>query len=318
MGWFDIFRDPEGLVDDNTMLRVQLWSGRDNEDSYQLDMTKRKLMAECASYKAKGIYIMCVWDTTWSQNYLYKLRHQMSELTGYLEYERKNEEKLDLVFYDGQSGNFAYSSTDSDLFDGDLNSLNPLKDRILDEYDIDYIYHMTHYSNVKNIIKHDLRAHTNEYVEENIDNKDVNSHREKREPHNNKKIHEYVPFYFNPRNPMLYANKEIQEDIVILALDRRLILRGGTLFTDGNAASNDTSFFDDIDDLGVLDWEAINAYSWNDYEDGKRTRMAEVLVHKIVKSGLIKEIYCYDQATLDYISDLVPECEVEIKKDLYF
>ncbi len=318
MGLFDIFKDPDELVKDDTVLRIQLWSGRDNEDSYQVDMTKRKLMAECVSYKAKGIYIMCVWDTSWQQRYLNKLSHQMSELTGYLEYKEKNEKKLDLVFYDGSSGSFSYKNTDSELLDGELNALNPIKDSILDEHEIDYIYHITHYNNVKNIIKHDLRAHTNEYVEENIDNEGVNSLREKREPRNNKKIHEYVPFYFNPRNPMLYANKEIQEDIVILAFDRRLILRDRTLFTDGNAASNDTYFFDDIDDLGMLNWEAINAFSWNDYEDGKRTRMAEVLVYNKVKSGLIKKIYCYDQATFDYISDLEPECEIDIKRDLYF
>lgn len=316
MGLFDIFKDPEELIKDDSMLRVQLWSGRESDDTYQVEMTKRKLLAESASYKAKGIYIMAVWDTTWRSNLLGKLTHQMNKLTGYSEYEP--EDDFDLVFYDGPSGSFSFSSVDEDLFNGELNVLNPINSNTLDEYNIDYVYHMTHYSNVRNVIEHDLRAHENKYVNKNIDNDDVNNIRNKREPINNRKINKYVPFYFNPRNPMLYVNKEIQEDIVILAFDRRIILKEGTLFTDGNAASSITNFYDDIEDLGQLDWDIIKSSSWTEYDDGKRKRMAEVLVRKKVSSGLIKKIYCYDRATADIIEDLKPECEVEIGKHLYF
>ena len=194
------------------------------------------------------------------------------------------------------------------------------EESILDDYGIKYIYHMTHYRNIESILENGLLSHNNNLVSESIDNEEVNDRRNKLDPIHDKNIHDYVPFYFNPRNPMLYAKREIQEDIVILAFSRKLLLKNKVIFTDGNAAVHNTDFYNDLNDLEQLNWKCINSQYWNDCEDGKREIMAEVLVNKKVKIKYLKKIYCYDEDTKDYILKLDDylDTDVKIKNKLYF
>lgn len=220
---------------------------------------------------------------------------ELNEVNGQLENENINEE---------------YNDTDDPIY--------AESEDILDEYGIEYIYHMTHYKNIESILENGLLSHYNDLASENIDNTEVNDRRDKLEPINQKNIHNYVPFYFNPKNPMLYANKEIQEDIVILAFSRKLLLKDKTIYTDGNAASDSTGFYYYLEDLDKLNWQCINSTYWSDFEDGKREIMAEVLVNKKVKIKHLKKIYCYDEATKEYILNLDSDINVKVKKNLYF
>jgi len=161
---------------------------------------------------------------------------------------------------------------------------------------VEYIYHMTHIDNVPGILKHGLQAHGNSYQKTDISNQDVNSRRSRREPVYGKRIHDYVPFYFSPRNAMLYAQHN-EDDIVILKLDASLMYENGMIFTDGNASSGDTNFYRDFCDLERLNWNCIHAKYWNDYVDGRRMKMAEVLLPKKVKKSNISAILCKNNDT---------------------
>ena len=52
----------------------------------------------------------------------------------------------------------------------------------------------------------------------------------------------------------------------------------GIIFTDGNAASEKTIFYEDAADLDALDWDCLEAEYWTDFDDGARKRCAEALV----------------------------------------
>jgi hypothetical protein len=80
-------------------------------------------------------------------------------------------------------------------------------DKILKKYNIKYIYHMTHKDNLESILENGLFSHNNDFVTNRIDNPDVNNRRNFFEPIYNKNVQDYVPFYFNPRNAMLYVKK---------------------------------------------------------------------------------------------------------------
>ncbi len=189
---------------------------------------------------------------------------------------------------------------------------------ILDDYGIEHIYHITHYQNLESILENGLLSHNNDLVNERIDNAEVNDRRNKTETINYKNLHDYVPFYFNPKNPMLFVNKEIQEDIIILAFNRKLLLKEKTIFTDGNAAVNTTKYFNELDELDELNWGCIKSRYWNDYHDGKREVMAEVLFPKKVSTKHLQKIYCYDKATQEYAMNLDEGIDVEVNKKLYF
>ena len=86
---------------------------------------------------------------------------------------------------------------------------------------------------------------------------------------------DYVPLFFTPRTPMMRVKKDIQDDMAILCLDSNLLLQKGVIFTDGNAANNGTSFFNDLRFINRLDWECIrdrgkpiHLYSQQEFENG--------------------------------------------------
>ncbi len=110
-------------------------------------------------------------------------------------------------------------------------------------------------------------------------------------------LHEYVPLYLNPRNPMLYCLRDKAADIVVLGIDPAVLdyREDHFVFADGNAASLETRFSRDPaifrDSL-----TALQADYWNNVADGKRRRCAEVLVLARIPPGFIEWAICSSQA----------------------
>ena len=121
-------------------------------------------------------------------------------------------------------------------------------------------------------------------------------------------VGDYVPFYFAPRSPMLFRIQQggvegVSSDparLVYLVSSTEVMLNAGLrcVFTDGNAASAITDFYDDQQLLDqVVDWPLMRATYWyNTPEDGdrRRRRQAEFLVHGAVPLDLINELGLYD------------------------
>lgn len=185
----------------------------------------------------------------------------------------------------------------------------------LNDFGIEYLYHMTHKSNLQNILQNGLlshnMAHSRGLTKTDISDEKVNRRRNK--------VHDFVPFYFNSKNPMLYKRKNMQDEIVILCIDRNL-LQTNSKFTDGNAASNLTKFYSSAKDLEKLNWSVINSEYWNDFIDGKRIRCSEILIPNEVKIHNIKKIFCYNYETENYVKKQVGSYEISVRvnQDFYF
>lgn len=111
------------------------------------------------------------------------------------------------------------------------------------------------------------------------------------------RLHEYVPFYFTPRSPMLHRISKqdradetaVQKDLVYLvgSVERVLDLGLPYVFTDGHAEMRvDVHHFDDPAALARLDWPVIRAQGWNSDEE-RRKRQAEFLVHRFAPLSMI-------------------------------
>ncbi len=116
-------------------------------------------------------------------------------------------------------------------------------------------------------------------------------------------LHDYVPFYFAPRSPMLYTIHrgnvpnctQGQAAVIHLVCDVfEIDIRGlDWVFTDGHAVMEFTTFFDDLYDLGAIDWDVMESRYWfdtNEDNDPKRRRQAEFLVKNFFPWELITEI----------------------------
>lgn len=169
---------------------------------------------------------------------------------------------------------------------------------------------MTDIDNLDSILKHGLLSRNDAYEFEllsiDISALEVQNLRaDKREPIYGRCLHDYVPLYFSPRNAMLYVNQEIQERIVILGIDPNVLLNPNTIFSDGNAAAQNTTFYRDAAKLDELPWNIINGQYWNDFEDGKRIKCAEVLVYPEVEVQSILTIFCYSDDPAEFVAGLI-------------
>lgn len=122
-------------------------------------------------------------------------------------------------------------------------------------------------------------------------------------------LHDYVPFYFCRRSPMLYAiNKGRvegyeggQAEVVYLVSKLDVVEQQGLpwVFTDGHAAMAISEFYEDVWELSEVDWPLMKAQFWHDtdeHPDRARRRQAEFLVHGHFPLGCVVGIAAYDAA----------------------
>ena len=131
-------------------------------------------------------------------------------------------------------------------------------------------------------------------------------------------IHDYVPFYFCPRSPMLFAHhrrqiethSEGQRPLIHLATTVEAIIAAGSrwVFSDGHAAMAYTEFFDDLADLHRVDWRVIASRNWADTDqdgDRKRRKQAEFLVQRALPWAAITEIGVLDVGVKRRVLEIV-------------
>lgn len=159
-------------------------------------------------------------------------------------------------------------------------------------------------------------------------------------------IHDYVPFYFAPRSPMLFTiNKgnvpdcpHRQQDIVHLMTTVEAVTAGALpyVFYDYNATLGIATCYNDLKDLVKIDWDLfhesprIDGYCqfWHNVVDKLRyirrqeTRQAEFLIHKSVPLKLITMIGAYNEAKAAEVNQVFDEAgielQVEAKPEWYF
>jgi ssDNA thymidine ADP-ribosyltransferase, DarT len=153
-------------------------------------------------------------------------------------------------------------------------------------------------------------------------------------------IHDYVPFYFAPRSPMLMAVNEgrvegcphRQEDIVHLVTTVEAIVAAHLpyVFYDYNATLGIATCFSHLRDLDKIDWELfheaprMNGYCryWHSRLDNLRyirrmeTRQAEFLVHKTVPLNLIETIDVYSASKAAGVRAILDEAGVELQVEV--
>lgn len=131
-------------------------------------------------------------------------------------------------------------------------------------------------------------------------------------------IHDYVSFYFGPRSPMLLqlhtgrvaGYTEGQEPLIYLVSTAQAVLQSGHrfVFSDGHGIAGYTSWFDNLDDLDKVDWNAVYATLWKDTVDDmdrQRRKQAEFLVHMTCDWALVQEIGVVNDRTKAQVEGII-------------
>lgn len=186
----------------------------------------------------------------------------------------------------------------------------------MESYENRYVYHITHIKNLESIIRYGLLSTNMQksmgISHVNIANASIQETRSAMEVPCGKRgtIHDYVPFYFASRTPMLLGviNKKNcdQPLLIYLCLKMNIIDKGNVVFTDTSANTHKPpTFYNDKRYLDNLDWAIIDDKSWSFPDDDERHRhMAELLVRDRVD---ISEIGC-----IVVFNEKIKECVIDI------
>jgi len=132
------------------------------------------------------------------------------------------------------------------------------------------------------------------------------------EPHG--VVADYVPFYFGPRSPMLYAIKngkvdgcKDQKEIIYLVSTAERVAEAKLpfVFTNGHAIIGYVDHFNRLEDLPKVPWDVIKAQYWNNIEDGRCKRQAEFLVRDFFPLSLVGGIGVANNTRLAKVQEIL-------------
>ncbi len=151
-------------------------------------------------------------------------------------------------------------------------------------------------------------------------------------------IHDYVPFYFGERSPMMLRLRsgwvsgyaEGQESLVYLVSTAQTVDASGAkfVFSEGHGYVAYTKWFDRLDFLSEIDWEAVHSRYWGRQNDPtgelKRRKQAEFLIYRFCDWSLIQEIVVFNdriKSSVEKIMGEYSECSqrmISIKPGWYY
>jgi hypothetical protein len=193
------------------------------------------------------------------------------------------------------------------------------------------IFRIVHRDNVPWILEHGMycrNARTQDPNYRTIGNPDLIDKRRRRAvpiPPGGT-LSDYIPFYFTPFTPMLLniktgyggVKKLLNEDVVIFVSSLPALSQKGVpfLFTDCHAYLVNANFYDDLEDLGRLDWRILQNRDFKrDPDDpGKMERyQAEALVHNHIPVESFIGLACYTDRVYGQVEELVNNHGLELQ-----
>lgn len=160
----------------------------------------------------------------------------------------------------------------------------------LKKRDVHYLYHLTDIANVPGILNNGLQSYSamkdNIYV--NVANSSCQNRRSAVKLPNGRILHDYVPTFINPMNPMSYVLK--QHHLCVLQINLQVLKGRDMYFTNGNAASPKVQFYYSPSDLDNIKWDVVWNTRWNCFINGSFYRAAEFLIADTIPSSYISVV----------------------------
>lgn len=204
------------------------------------------------------------------------------------------------------------------------------------------LYHMTHYHNLRSILENGGLSAYSHILKRNVSytnmaHQNIQDRRARRiievPPGGN--LHDYVPFYFATRSPMLSAliHGRVQgfdgneEDIIYLATRTDIIKESNLpfVFSDGHGIIDITEFYNNLADLDKVDWDIMKERYWKDTledPDRERRRQAEFLVFQFVDINYFLGIGVKNEKMKQVVMDILNEYGIDfpvlVRKNFYF
>ena len=136
-------------------------------------------------------------------------------------------------------------------------------------------------------------------------------------------VHDYVPFFFNPRSPMLFRKVRDwfspidHRSLAHVFTDAQSVVAGGRdfVFTTGHATMVQSDYYQDLADLEHIDWNIIAGQWWNDTPDEPNRqckREAEFLVHGSLPLREAGKIVVFDTETQAIVEQWLASAAIQV------
>ena len=199
---------------------------------------------------------------------------------------------------------------------------------------VEKLYHISHINNLPGIIEDGLLSRNilerkGKCFTDKADAGIVNTRKYKTDTIYKRALNSYVPLFINPRGPMLYriTNAGAENEIVIIEIDPVVLEHRKYVFTDGNAASQESKFYRYPESINRLDWECLKANSWDDENPDEkarkvRTRAAEFMIQDCIPKRYLVGIRCCSEQSKNKavikISNTYSRISVTTNSGLFF
>lgn len=144
-------------------------------------------------------------------------------------------------------------------------------------------------------------------------------------------LHDYIPFYFGPRPPMLLklnSNRVVnytegQKPIIYLISSIQDVIAAGLsfVFSDGHGIAIFTEYYNNLEDLKEVDWDMVYAKYWADKpdedEDRQRRKQAEFLIHQFCPWTIIRGIAVVDRNIKDQVDNILNRYPSPMRREIY-
>ena len=188
-------------------------------------------------------------------------------------------------------------------------------------------YHMTHFDNLQSILSNGLKSHNFVYskrmISIDISNQEIQNERNRLEAVFGKNIQDYVPLYINPQNPMMDSKrvKDYKSNILLLEIIPHILVQEeNTLFSDGNAAQQQTNFYHNKNEMENINWQLLQEGKWVKDSESHRIMCSEVLIPEKIEVFYINKIILRDELVLENVMQLFPNhqgIEIEINEEYF-
>jgi len=201
----------------------------------------------------------------------------------------------------------------------------------LKKHKVDVLHYMVHRRNVGSIFESGILSF-NKISEvfrgrERIDDMEVQGRRSHRQLPNGKSVHDYVPLYFCTKTAMQRVKthkgpkREVifkPSDIVFIDIATDVLLQDGVCFSDGNAASEITKFYNKPEELDKINWHGMRLdprqFRFGE-DEWYRIRMAEVLVPNIILTCYFTRVVCFSSKVQNELKELASKHKLKMPID---
>lgn len=181
------------------------------------------------------------------------------------------------------------------------------------------LYHLTHYSNLENIINNGLLSRNLCKSLLKVDVADYNILSKRKE----NRLDDYIPFHFYPNTSFDVAvrSKYNPEDFVYITVSRKFAEENNFKIIPSHPLSGTYEIFDYQEGFSKIDWEMMEELMDNIEENKKKyakmVKMAECISEKSISVNDFAYIYCSSNI-IENLKKIFPDIAEKFRKGVWF